>query len=69
LDGKSVIAVIAGARISAQLILEKLSEGWSIQDLLQDYPYLTHEQIIAANHLRRLGHGHATRLVRREKRR
>jgi len=40
--------VIAGTRISVQLILEKLRDGWSIQDLLEDYPYLTREQIIAA---------------------
>jgi len=40
--------VIAGTRISVQLILEKLGDGWSIQDLLEDYPQLTREQIIAA---------------------
>jgi uncharacterized protein (DUF433 family) len=40
--------VIARTRISVQLILEKLRDGWSIQDLLEDYPHLTHEQIIAA---------------------
>ena len=40
--------IIAGTRISVQLILEKLSDGWSIQDLLEDYPHLTREQIIAA---------------------
>jgi uncharacterized protein (DUF433 family) len=40
--------VIAGTRISVQLILEKLSDGWSIPDLLEDYPHLTREQIIAA---------------------
>ena len=40
--------VIAGTRISVQLILEKLGDGWSIQDLLEDYPHLTRDQIIAA---------------------
>jgi uncharacterized protein (DUF433 family) len=40
--------VIAGTRISVQLILEKLRDGWSIQDLLDDYPHLTRDQIIAA---------------------
>jgi uncharacterized protein (DUF433 family) len=40
--------IIAGTRISVQLILEKLRDGWSIQDLLEDYPHLTREQIIAA---------------------
>jgi uncharacterized protein (DUF433 family) len=40
--------VIAGTRISVQLILEKMGDGWNIQDLLEDYPHLTREQIIAA---------------------
>ena len=40
--------VIAGTRISVQLILEKLGDGWSIHDLLDDYPHLTRDQIIAA---------------------
>ena len=40
--------VIAGTRISVQLILEKIGDGWSIQDLLEDYPHLTREQVIAA---------------------
>ena len=40
--------VIAGTRISVQLILEKMGDGWSIQDLLEDYPHLTREQVIAA---------------------
>ena len=40
--------VIAGTRISVQLILEKLRDGWTIDDLLDDYPQLTREQIGAA---------------------
>ena len=40
--------VIAGTRVSVELILEKMGDGWSIQDLLDDYPHLTREQIIAA---------------------
>ncbi len=40
--------VIAGTRISVQLVLEKLRDGWTIADLLDDYPHLTREQIIAA---------------------
>jgi uncharacterized protein (DUF433 family) len=40
--------VIAGTRISVQLILEKLGDGWTINDLLDDYPQLTREQILAA---------------------
>jgi uncharacterized protein (DUF433 family) len=40
--------VIAGTRISVQLILEKMRDGWTINDLLDDYPYLTREKIVAA---------------------
>jgi uncharacterized protein (DUF433 family) len=40
--------VIAGTRISVQLVLEKLRDGWTIDDLLEDYPQLTQEQIGAA---------------------
>ncbi len=38
---------IAGTRISVQLILEKLPDGWTIDTLLDDYPHLTREQIVA----------------------
>lgn len=38
---------IKGTRISVDLILEKLSAGHSIQDLLKAYPHLKEEQILA----------------------
>lgn len=40
--------VIAGTRISVQLILEKLRDGWTIDDLLDAYTHLTREQVVAA---------------------
>jgi uncharacterized protein (DUF433 family) len=40
--------IIAGTRISVQLILEKMRDGWTIDDLLDDYPQLSREQVIAA---------------------
>ena len=40
--------IIAGTRISVQLVLEKLRDGWTIDELLDDYPRLTREQIVAA---------------------
>lgn len=40
--------VIVGTRISVQLILEKMRDGWTITDLLDDYPHLAREQIVAA---------------------
>ena len=39
---------IAGTRISVQLILEKLRDGWTQADLLEEYPQLTAEQLSAA---------------------
>lgn len=45
LSGKPVIV---GTRISVQLILEKMRDGWTNSDLREDYPHLTREQIVAA---------------------
>jgi uncharacterized protein (DUF433 family) len=39
---------IAGTRISVQLILEKLRDGWTLAELLNDYPHLSREQVVAA---------------------
>jgi uncharacterized protein (DUF433 family) len=40
--------VIAGTRISVELLLEKLGAGEKIEDILIDYPHLTREDIQAA---------------------
>ena len=40
--------VIVGTRISVQLLLEKLSDGWTVENLLDDYPQLTRDHIAAA---------------------
>lgn len=40
--------VIAGTRITVELILEKLASGDSLADILDAYPHLTHEGIEAA---------------------
>lgn len=45
LDGKPVIA---GTRISVELILDKISAGMSEKEILADYPHLTTKQIQAA---------------------
>jgi uncharacterized protein (DUF433 family) len=39
---------ITGTRISVEFILELLSLGYSISDILGDYPQLTQKQILAA---------------------
>ena len=43
--GKSVIA---GTRITVELILEKLAAGESIDQIIKEYPRLTEEKIRAA---------------------
>lgn len=45
LNGKPVIA---GTRISVELILDRIASGMSLKDILQDYPHLTTDQIQAA---------------------
>jgi uncharacterized protein (DUF433 family) len=40
--------VIRGTRITVELILRKLAEGSSEDELLQDYPHITREDIRAA---------------------
>ncbi len=39
--------IIKGTRISVELILQKMSEGATIADLLRAYPHLTEQQIYA----------------------
>ena len=40
--------VIRGTRITVELILRKLGEGATLNDLLEAYPHLTREDIQAA---------------------
>lgn len=40
--------VIAGTRISVELILDRVASGMSVKEILTDYPHLTDEQIQAA---------------------
>jgi len=40
--------VIRGTRITVELILKKLSEGMSMEELILAYPHLTREDILAA---------------------
>lgn len=39
---------IKGTRISVELILGWLGNGWSIEDVLESYPHLTREDVLAA---------------------
>lgn len=40
--------VIAGTRISVELILDRMASGMGEKEILQDYPHLTSKQIQAA---------------------
>jgi len=40
--------IIKGTRITVELILKKLAEGMSYDELLSAYPHLTKEDIMAA---------------------
>ena len=40
--------VIKGTRISVELIVRKLADGYSFADLIKQYPHLSDEQIRAA---------------------
>ena len=37
--------IIKGSRISVQLILEFIASGASIKDIVQEFPYLTEENV------------------------
>ena len=39
--------VIKGSRITVELILRKLSEGMTIEEVLEAYPHLTKEDVLA----------------------
>lgn len=40
--------VIAGTRITVELIMRKLAGGFTVEDILEMYPHLTKEQVSAA---------------------
>jgi len=40
--------VIKGTRIPVYFILELLSNGWSIDNILREYPHLAREDVLAA---------------------
>jgi uncharacterized protein (DUF433 family) len=39
--------VIKGTRISVELVLEFLSRGWAIDDVLSQYPHLSRQGVVA----------------------
>jgi uncharacterized protein (DUF433 family) len=39
--------VIKGTRLTVELILGKIADGESVEDILSSYPHLTREQVLA----------------------
>ena len=39
--------VIKGTRIAVEFIMDLLAQGWSEQDILENYPGITHEDLIS----------------------
>lgn len=40
--------IIKGTRISVELILERLADEWSMEDVLTSYPHINREDVLAA---------------------
>jgi uncharacterized protein (DUF433 family) len=40
--------IIKGTRISVELILDRVADGWSMEDLLASYPHISREDVLAA---------------------
>ncbi len=40
--------VIKGTRIGVELVMRKLADGYTMEDLLKSYPHLKKKQILAA---------------------
>ncbi|MCF7989165.1 MAG: DUF433 domain-containing protein [Thiohalocapsa sp.] len=40
--------VIKGTRISVELILDRLADGWTQEQIIESYPRVTREDILAA---------------------
>ncbi len=39
---------IKGTRISVELILDRLADGWTMEDVLASYPHISREDVLAA---------------------
>jgi uncharacterized protein (DUF433 family) len=44
--------VIRGTRLSVEFILGLLAKGWSVEQVLDEYPQLKREDVIAVLHLK-----------------
>lgn len=40
--------IVKGTRISVELILDRMADGWSMEDVLAAYPHINREDVLAA---------------------
>lgn len=40
--------IIKGTRISVELILDRLADGWTMEDVLASYPHINRKDVLAA---------------------
>lgn len=40
--------IIRGTRISVEQIMDRLADGWSIDEIIEAYPRITREDVLAA---------------------
>ena len=40
--------IIKGTRISVELIMDRMADGWSMEDVLASYPNISREDVLAA---------------------
>jgi uncharacterized protein (DUF433 family) len=40
--------IIKGTRISVELIMDRMADGWTIEDVLASYPHISREDVLAA---------------------
>lgn len=39
--------VVKGTRLAVEFVIELMAQGWSEQQILSNYPVLTHEDVVA----------------------
>jgi uncharacterized protein (DUF433 family) len=40
--------VVRGTRISVELLMDRLGDGWTMEQILESYPRLTRDDVLAA---------------------
>ena len=40
--------IIKGTRISVELIMDRFSDGWTMEDILASYPHIKRDDVLAA---------------------